>query len=350
MPAVPFNLQIPLLAAALSLGSGLALQLLGQRLRRGSLARALVLRSRLSLCLTIALAGLVWWLARQLGGSALPVPGGSAGLRNLVLSIGLVWTLLRCKGELLGKADGYSSQLFPSLPERDRLFLLDVADKLLTTLVLVLIALQVLQLLGTPAPVLAAAGGFGAAAVGFGAKTIVENVLSGISIYINRPFVVGDLIQIPSENLTGTVEAIGWFYSQLRDQERQPLFVPNAIFILKPVINTGRIDNRRLWIDFGLRHEDRERAEAVIGDLRKQLEREPAIDRAKPHVVHVTGYGDAGLELRLLCFCLGADVEGAWDLRQHLLLQIGRTVAAHGAAMPSPVQLLTAAAPHPPHS
>ena len=86
---------------------------------------------------------------------------------------------------------------------RERLALLDLLDKLIGLLMLLLLGWQVLRLLGVSAGVLLTAGGFGAAALGFGARTIVENGLSGLGLYLNRPFVVGDAIRLPAPQLQG---------------------------------------------------------------------------------------------------------------------------------------------------
>ncbi|NQV09799.1 MAG: mechanosensitive ion channel [Cyanobacteria bacterium] len=340
MTALPFDLQVPIVGLLLTGGLWILLEFVARRFPPASLARSLLLRSKLSLCLTAAAASLSYWVVGLLRPSQLPLPINETDLRDTLISIGLIWTLVRCKTELFRKADRFSSQLFPALPTRDRLFLFDVADKLIGTVVFVLIGLAILKLLGAPLAVLATAGGFGAAAVGFGARTIVENVLSGISLYINRPFVVGDLIQIPSESLIGEVENIGWFYTQLRDLERQPIFMPNAIFVIKPVINTGGIDNRRVWIEFRLRYNDRGAVEAIIRDLQAVLEAEPDLDSKKPHVVHFVGYGASSLDLRVLCFCASSDIFATWDMQQRLLLQIGRLVEEHGAEMPFPTRTL----------
>ncbi|EAQ76046.1 MULTISPECIES: mechanosensitive ion channel family protein [unclassified Synechococcus] len=334
------RLPIPLLGILLAAGVWLALQLLGRRLPNGSLGRALVLRSRLSLALTILVSTSAWWLLTLLDPELLPLPRGGAEVRDELIFFGLIWTLLRWKSEIWRQADTYSQQVFPSLPQRDRLFLFDISDKLFTMLVVVIIGLKLLRLLGTPTALLATAGGFGAAALGFGARTIVENGLSGISLYINRPFVVGDFIRIPSEDLNGTVQTISWFYTELRDPERQPIFIPNSIFTIKPIINIARIDSRRVWIDFGLRYDDRAAIEPIIAELREQLESNTRIDHQKAPAVHFVGYGDSSLNLRLLCYVASGDIQAAWDLQQELLLRIGEVVEKHQAGMPFPTHTL----------
>ena len=92
-----------------------------------------------------------WWLA-------------GLEVRNLLLTIGVIWTLLRWRGELKQRAEHYAAQLLPHLSSKDQLFLFDVLDKLLTTAALLVVLVMGLDLLGVSAGVLITAGGFGAAA------------------------------------------------------------------------------------------------------------------------------------------------------------------------------------------
>ena len=337
---LPFELQLPLTGLLLAAAAWLILTLLACRWPAGSLARVLLRRIRFSLSGTLLLGGLAWWLAALSDPQLIDLARDGAEIRDLVVTLGLVWTLLRVKGELLQRADHYSAQLLPRLDPKDRLFLFDVIDKLIAGGVVVILVLQVLALLGVSAAVLITAGGFGAAAIGFGAQTIVQNSLSGLSLYINRPFIVGDFIEMPAENLAGTVEAIGWFYTRLRSADRQPIFIPNGLFTTKPVLNVAEIDSRRVWIEFGLSYEDRRRIEPIVAALRAWMAAQPAIDQDKPAAVHFVGYGESSLNLRLVCHGASGDVFDAWDLQQQLLLQIGEVVEEHGAAMPYPTRTL----------
>ena len=337
---LPFELQLPLTGLVLALAAWLLLTLLAWRWPGGSIGRVLLRRIRLSLSGTLLLGGLAWWLAALSDPQLIDLARDGAEIRDLVVTLGLVWTLLRVKGELLQRADHYSTQLIPGLDPKDRLFLFDVVDKLIATGVVVILVLQVLALLGVSAAVLITAGGLGAAAIGFGAQTIVQNSLSGLTLYINRPFIVGDFIEMPAENLAGTVEAIGWFYTRLRSADRQPIFIPNGLFTTKPVLNVAEIDSRRVWIEFGLSYEDRRRIEPIVAALQAWMAAQPSIDHDKPAAVHFVGYGESSLSLRLVCHGASGDVFDAWDLQQQLLLQIGEVVEAQGASMPYPTRTL----------
>ncbi|TVS06387.1 MAG: mechanosensitive ion channel family protein [Cyanobium sp. PLM2.Bin73] len=336
----PLKLQLPLTGLVLSLVSLVVINLLARRLQRGGLARGLLVSARRSVSATILLAALGWWIGALLSPELISLERNGAELRDLVLVLGVTWTLLRWKRELGTNSQAYATQLLPAMEEKDQIFLWDVLTKVIGIAALVILALEVMRLLGVSAALLVTAGGFGAAAVGFGAQGIVSNSLSGLSLYINRPFVVGDFIEIPSEALMGTVENISWFYTRLRSLERQPVFVPNTMFTNKTVVNIAETDNRRIWIEFGITYNDRERIPAIVADLEQVLSDHPDVDPDKARAVNFTGYGDSSLDLRLLCHASSGDVVAAWALQQNLLLRIGDVVEAHGASMPFPTRTL----------
>ncbi len=51
-----------------------------------------------------------------------------------------------------------------------------------------------------------AAGGIGGLAIGFAAKDILANFFGGVTVFIERPFNIGDWIIISEKGIEGTVE------------------------------------------------------------------------------------------------------------------------------------------------
>lgn len=338
--SLPLQLQLPITGLILSLLSLMVINLLAQRLRRGGLGRGLLVAARRSVSATILVGALGWWLAALLSPELISLERDGREIRDLALVVGVAWTLLRWKQELGSNKQAYAPQLLPTLQTKDQIFLLDVFTKMIGIVALVILVLEVMRLLGVSAALLVTAGGFGAAAVGFGAQGIVSNSLSGLSLYINRPFVVGDFIEIPSATLLGTVENISWFYTRLRSLERHPVFVPNTMFTTNTVVNITETDNRRIWIEFGLTYNDRPHIAAIVANLEQLLAAHPEVDQEQAKAVNFTGYGDSSLDLRLLCHASSGDVVAAWALQQDLLLRIGDVVEAHGASMPFPTRTL----------
>jgi small-conductance mechanosensitive channel len=78
-------------------------------------------------------------------------------------------------------------------------------------------------------------GGVIAVGVGFGAKSIVNNFISGVILMIERPIRVGDVIEVDGEQ--GRVIRIGPRCSHLRLLDGTDVLVPNSTFLENKVIN-----------------------------------------------------------------------------------------------------------------
>lgn len=95
-----------------------------------------------------------------------------------------------------------------------------------TAVILFLGAMQVLQTLKINiAPLLASAGIVGLA-VGFGAQTLVRDVINGFFILIENQYDVGDVVKIA--NVQGTVEALTLRRTLLRDADGTVHSIPNS--------------------------------------------------------------------------------------------------------------------------
>jgi MscS family membrane protein len=334
---LPFQIHLALAAVLAGGGSWLLLDLIAARVPSGSLGRRLLKRCRLSLSATLLLAGLSWWLLSLLSGLGWNAPRSAEQVRDALVTLGVMWTLLRCKGVLL--RDIQNRRLLGGDDNSQTLYLFDLSNKLITAIVVLIGVIEALELLGVSPQVLLAASGFGAAALGFGARVLIENLLSGVMLYVNRPFVIGDLIQIPGLNLGGTVSAISIYYTRLLTTDRQPLYIPNAVFASNAVINGKRRSHRELVLDFGLRYSDRAAIEPITAALRQALRQIPGVEAELPQRVHFRNFGESSLDLRLQCFCSG-DLDESLDLQQRLLLAIAEVVEQHGADMPYPTRTL----------
>src|SRR5206468_6222983 len=89
------------------------------------------------------------------------------------------------------------------------------------------------------APLLAGAGVLGVA-IGFGAQTLIRDVISGLFILAEDQFAVGDVIEI--NGIPATVEEIAVRSTTLRDGEGFLRFVPNGE--IRMVTNRSRGWNR----------------------------------------------------------------------------------------------------------
>lgn len=327
MISPPFELHVPLSGALLAAVCWLGLDRLARRCRPGGLRRSLLQRARLSVSATLLLAPLLGWLFERLDAIGWDLPRDGRELRDVVLTLGVIWTLLRLKGCLLRWLA--EQPMGPAGPERT--FLIDVIDKLLLAAVLLLGGLQVLRLLGISAVLLLTASGIGAAAVGFGARALVENLLSGVMLYLNRPFVVGDAVELPERRLAGRVRAIGLYYTELVEGDGRSAYVPNALFAANAIINTSRRQERQLLLQLPLRLQDAAALADLSSAVHQELQGLPGLQPGRPLRVHGR-WGEAGPELRIEAYG-EADLDRSLALRQTLLLRALAVLEQQGAAL-----------------
>ncbi len=92
--------------------------------------------------------------------------------------------------------------------------------------------------------------GIGGLAVAFAAKESLENLLASFTIFLDQPFVVGDLVSVG--DLTGSVEKIGFRSTRIRTVEKSYVTVPNKSMIDKPLDNLSRRTARRVFFMMSL--------------------------------------------------------------------------------------------------
>lgn len=105
---------------------------------------------------------------------------------------------------------------------------------------IVIVLLSVLAYLGIPLATFAFISGAVAIGFGFGAKTIIENFLSGWILMSERPIRIGDVIDMDG-NL-GVVMEIGNRSTQIRRNDGAQLIIPNNQVLESKLINWTRFD------------------------------------------------------------------------------------------------------------
>lgn len=103
-----------------------------------------------------------------------------------------------------------------------------------------------LEELGFNVGVLLGAAGVVTVAVGFAAQSTLSNLLSGLFLLAERPFSIGDVIEVEKE--TGEVLAIDLLSTKLRTFDNRYVRIPNEVTFKTKVINTTRFPIRRVDI------------------------------------------------------------------------------------------------------
>lgn len=113
-----------------------------------------------------------------------------------------------------------------------------------------LVLLLTLDNLGIQIKPLLAGLGIGGIAVALAAQNILGDLFASLSITLDRPFVVGDSLQVDEFN--GVVEYIGVKSTRLRSLTGEQIIIPNANLLSSRVRNNSRLRQRRVVINISV--------------------------------------------------------------------------------------------------
>ncbi len=215
-----------------------------------------------------------------------------------------------------------------------------IVARVFKTTVFVIIVLLFGEHFGMSLSGLMAFGGIGGIAIGMAGKDILSNFFSGLMLYFDRPFNIGDWVSSPDRNIEGTVVEIGWRITKIITFDHRPLYIPNSVFSSISVENPGRMTNRRIKTEIGLRYEDADKIGAIVDEIRTMLKQDENIDTGQTLLVYFDAFADSSLNIMVYCFTK-TTVWAEWlAAQQAVYLKIIDIVKRHNADFAFPSQTL----------
>lgn len=241
--------------------------------------------------------------------ASLPVYATRLLMAAVIIVIG--WLVLRIGRKLITRFL-HIREAKSAYAHQQRETLRSLVISIFNYLVYFVIATVVLSVFGVNVSSIIAVAGVGGVAIGFGAQTLVKDIISGVFLWSEGNITVGDFVQL--NGLSGTVEGISLRTTTLRDYNGNLYVVPNGD--VRTVTNLSR-DYKRALIEVRLNYE--ESLDDMLAILRDEMERSrneiPGL-RETPQVLGIKAMpGDAIIvEISALCDA-GANVDAERSLR-----------------------------------
>jgi len=209
--------------------------------------------------------------------------------------------------------------------------------------VLVLVALANL---GVDVTALAAGLGIGGVAVALALQNVLGDVFAALSIVLDRPFVLGDVIAV--DDLQGTVESIGMKTTRVRSINGEQLIFANSDLLKSRVRNLRRSTERRIVVAFSV----------SAGTPVEQLEKIPRLAQAvmeeQPGVrfdrAHFKAIGPSSFDFEAACFVSPPEGNALLDRQQAVLFSLLHRLAAEGIELALPESRMQLTRSRPPSS
>ncbi len=201
-----------------------------------------------------------------------------------------------------------------------------------------ILVISVMQSAGVELSALLGAAGILTLALGLAAQTGLSNLISGLFLLWERPFRVGDLIEV--SGVTGAVISIDLTSTKLRRLDNVYVRIPNENLIKATVLNITRFPIRRMDLTIGVAyHEDPRR---VIKILQEVAAANPLVlDNPEPLVLFQK-FADSAQE-----FLYGVWFEKSTfvAVRNGILCEVKARFDAEGIEIPFPYRSLVPGGP-----
>jgi MscS family membrane protein len=231
------------------------------------------------------------------------IPKSSFGVRMVIerlylilFSSTIIWIFLRMVDFigiiLMKKAEKTESKADDQLVP----FLVEILKVLVTILGIFVILGTVFKL---NIASLVAGLGIGGLAIALAAKESLENLIGSFTIFLDKPFSVGDLIT--TGGLTGVVEKIGFRSTRIRTLDKTYVTVPNKKLVDDNLDNLSLRNSMRAKFELIVSFDTSpEKVQNVIADIQKLIDGHKLTPNEG--IVKFTDFGTYGLKIMVMYF------------------------------------------------
>jgi small conductance mechanosensitive channel len=184
-------------------------------------------------------------------------------------------------------------------------------------------------------PLLAGVGILGLA-VGFGAQSLVKDVISGLFILLDNQYSKGDVVTVAG--ISGLVEDVGIRRTVLRDLDGIVHYIPNGEIA---VASNFTQEYSRVNLNVGVSYsEDLDHVMRVIDRVGEEMAADPKWGPAiisPPKALRVDNLGDSGIEIKVV-----GDTKPIkqWDVMGELRKRIKKAFDEEGIEIPYPHRVI----------
>lgn len=214
--------------------------------------------------------------------------------------------------------------------------LVPLVRKTVKVFLVVIGAVMVMQNLGYSVGSLLAGLGIGGAALAFASKDTIANFFGSIVIFVDRPFQVGDWIEVG--DVEGTVEEVGIRVTTIRTFANSLIMMPNALFTTTSINNWSRMRKRRIKMTIRVTY-DASPAKVLqaVQAIREVIRSDDRLD----HNFYLVNFFEFGAHsLDIFCYLFTRTINWAeyMQVREDFLLKVMEAIQGLGLSFAFPTQ------------
>jgi small conductance mechanosensitive channel len=204
--------------------------------------------------------------------------------------------------------------------------------------VLVMGALWTLDLLNLEKTVTSMLAGVGVVglALGFAFQDIAANFMSGFMMTLNRPFEVGDLVELAGRQCR--VVRVQLRATEVETLDGLGILIPNKDVFQNAIVNYTRTPQRRMDLRMGTAYaDDMETVRRVVLQAMAGI---PHRDATREAQVFFEGFGDSSIDFQVRVWLTQSNQQAFLKARSEAMIAIKRAFDAEGITIPFPIRTL----------
>ena len=198
-----------------------------------------------------------------------------------------------------------------------------VGVKVISWIIVVLIAIQ--NVFNKNVTTLMTGLGVGGIAIALAVQNILGDLLAAVAIVFDRPFDVGDTIQVDA--LVGKVEQIGLKTTRLRSVTGEQLILGNGELLKSKLRNYKRMYERRALLQLDLEYSTDAAVLERVPTMLKHIVQAQG-DGVRFERAHFAGFMENALRVEVVYFVLDPEYNRFMDVQQTINLTILKTFKA----------------------
>ncbi len=233
------------------------------------------------------------------------------------LGVRMVQGLSEVWSERAGKTEGtFDDQLVPIFRKASKVFLVVTG------------VVMIVQNLGYSVSSLLAGFGLGGAALAFASKDTVANFFGSIVIFVDRPFQIGDWVEVGT--VEGTVETVGVRVTRIRTFANALITIPNATFTTSPINNWSKMKKRRIKMTVGLTYDTSPgKMRQAVQAIREIIKSDDRLHQDF-YLVNFFDFGPSSLDIFCYLFTRTTNWAEHMQIREEFMLRVMEAMAGLG--------------------
>lgn len=177
--------------------------------------------------------------------------------------------------------------------------------------------------------------GIGGLAIAFAAQESIKDIFGSVTVFLDQPFVVGDIVKIGE--VEGNIEKVGIRSTRIRTAERTMVTVPNKKMLDSNVDNMTQRSHRRVKQVIGLPYKTTaDQLQNITSELRAYFMNSD--NKNQDFIVAFDDFAESSFNILIIYYIPFISYEEHLREKEMVNYEILRVVESNGCSLASPVR------------